>query len=110
MNGRQEKLILPTLESKKVFNKWCEMIEKGYFSDVQQDQVKEFASGKTAMMFQATNLLTGLNDEYGMTSGKDIGIFVLPSEEAKSKQTIFYEVAPFVIEKIVVKKKKRKKY
>ncbi len=84
---------------KKVFNKWCEMIEKGYFSDVQQDQVKEFASGKTAMMFQATNLLTGLNDEYGMTSGKDIGIFVLPSEEAKSKQTIFYEVAPFVVGK-----------
>ncbi|EMF0498929.1 extracellular solute-binding protein [Enterococcus faecium] len=94
---------------KNIFYKWCEMINKGYFSDVQQDQVKDFAGKKTAMMYQATNLLTGLNDEYGMSSGKQMDMFVLPGEEEESKRTIYYEVAPLVVGKNSSNKENAKK-
>lgn len=84
---------------KTIFYKWAEMIKKGYFSDVQQDQVKEFSSGKTAMMYNATNLLNALNNDYGMTSGEKMGSFVMPGVNATDKKTIFYEVAPLVVGK-----------
>ncbi|KAF1300882.1 ABC transporter substrate-binding protein [Enterococcus sp. JM9B] len=84
---------------KAIFYQWADMIDKGYFSDVEQDQVKDFASGKIAMMYQATNLLTSLNQEYGMVSGENMKVFNLPTEKTDTKGTIFYEVAPLVIGK-----------
>lgn len=93
---------------KKVFYQWIDMLEKGYFSDVEQDQVKDFAGNKIAMMYQATNLLTTLNNEYGLTSGKDMDVFLMPSVQDKNK-TIFYEVAPLLIGKNSSKKEEAKK-
>lgn len=93
---------------KSIFYQWVEMLKEGYFSNVQQDQVKDFAGKKVGMMYQATNLLTSLNNEYGLVSGKDMDVFLMPSVKGK-KKTIFYEVAPLVIGKNSSNKEEGKK-
>lgn len=94
---------------KEIFYTWADMLDKGYFSDVQQDQVKDFSGKKVAMMYQATNLLNTLNNEYGLSSGKDMDAFLMPSVEG-TKNTIFYEVAPLVVGKNSSNKEAGKEY
>lgn len=84
---------------KKVFYYWEEMIEKGYFSEQQQDQGKDLAMKEVAMALNANNWSQGLVEDYGMTLGKDVDIFVLPGVKKEDKKTIFYEISPFVISK-----------
>ncbi|WP_408008229.1 ABC transporter substrate-binding protein [Pseudalkalibacillus sp. A8] len=94
---------------KKVFYQWIDMVKKGYFSKQEQDQPKDFATGKVAMIYNATNLLPGFRDEYGMKAGKTFDIFTLPSATAEQKSTIFYEVAPFLVAKNSDQKENAKK-
>lgn len=94
---------------KTVFYQWIDMIQKGYFSDVQQDQIKEFSGNKTAMFYHATNSLTSLNEDYGLESGKDIDMFILPAKNSADKKAIFYEVAPLLVGKNSSNKENAKK-
>lgn len=84
---------------KQIFYQWADMLEKGYFSDQEQDQGKDFATQKVGMIYNATNLLTGFIDDYGMESGKTMDMFTLPAEKAGNKATVFYEVAPILVGK-----------
>ncbi|GIN59769.1 sugar ABC transporter substrate-binding protein [Lederbergia ruris] len=84
---------------KAVFYKWSDMLAKGYFSEQQQDQVKDFATGEVAMIYNATNLLSGFAEDYGFVSGEDIDMFTLPSMDDGNKPTVFYEVAPILVGK-----------
>lgn len=84
---------------KKVFYLWADMLEKGYFTAQQQDQAKDFATGQVAMILNATNMVAGFTEDYGLVSGENIDIFVLPSQKADQKRTIFYEVAPILVAK-----------
>lgn len=84
---------------KEVFYTWAEMIEKGYFSEQQQDQGKDLGMKEVAMAFNANNWTQGLADDYDMEIGKDVDIFVLPGLTKEDKSTIFYEIAPFLVAK-----------
>lgn len=84
---------------KEIFYAWAEMIEKGYFSEQQQDQGKDLGMKEVAMVYNANNWTQGLEDDYDMEIGKDVDIFVLPGTTKEDKRTIFYEIAPFLISK-----------
>lgn len=84
---------------KSVMYKWADMLQKGYFTKQQQDQGKDFANGKNAMMVNGNNWDQGLVDDYGMKLGKDVNTFIMPSAKNGAKRTIFYEVAPFLVSK-----------
>ncbi|WP_099224399.1 ABC transporter substrate-binding protein [Listeria costaricensis] len=83
---------------KTIFYELIDMIQKGYFSDQEEDQGKDLANGKVAMEFNATNVLEGFSD-FDMKPGEDIGMFVLPTATTDQKPTIFYEVAPILVGK-----------
>jgi multiple sugar transport system substrate-binding protein len=94
---------------KEVFYQWTEMIKDGYFSKQQQEQQKDFANGKVAMIYNATNLLASFNEDFGMKTGEKVDMFTLPSATSDQKPTIFYEVAPILVAKNSDQKEEGKK-
>lgn len=91
----------------KVMEKWREMLDKGYFaSPVQYDDMfKAFSKGETAMILEPNTLVTSLQKEYGMESGKDFDVFALPSMNG-GKASVFFEASPICISEASDKKDK----
>ncbi|MEN3185021.1 MAG: extracellular solute-binding protein [Atribacterota bacterium] len=87
---------------KRVFTLWREMIEKGYFSDPATDIFADYprlmAQGKAGMILIG-NWYEGQLIQMGLTVGKDVGAFILPSIDPKVGKVIIYEAAPMLLGK-----------
>ena len=83
---------------KKVMEIWRDMFDKGYFAKpvLYSDMYKDFATGKTAMILEASPTSNVLEDEYGMAPGETLGAFVVPSMN-NEKSVIFFEASPICI-------------
>lgn len=85
-------------QMKEVFAKWQELINAGYFAQPVgvNDEEKEFAQGKIAMMYEPNTVSTDLITNYGMKSGKDYDVFVMPSMHG-DKSVVFFEATPLCV-------------
>ena len=88
--------------SRKVFTLWKEMINKGYFTDPSTDIFGDFprllAQGKAGMILIG-NWYEGQLMAAGLTVGKDVGAFILPSIDSNIGNVIIYEAAPMLVGK-----------
>lgn len=84
----------------EVMNIWKEMIDKGYFTKpiAIADMEKQIANGEIAMMLEPNREIRNLVSNYGMVSGENLDVFVLPSMDG-AKRVIFFETAPICVAK-----------
>jgi multiple sugar transport system substrate-binding protein len=88
-------------EMKTILTKWENMINKGYFAKpvLYSDMYKDFAKGNIAVMLEASPTASLMVTDYGMTAGKNIDSFVLPSVKSSDKSVIFFEASPICVAK-----------
>ncbi len=84
----------------EVMNVWRDMFDKGYFAAPVQslDTAKAFARDEVAMVLEPTIYIPPLVNEYGMVSGEDFDVMVVPSLTGENN-VVFFEVSPLAIPK-----------
>lgn len=85
-------------QMKEVFAKWQEFINKGYFAQPVDGntEIKQFATAKTAMIYEPNTASTDLVTNYKLKSGSDFDAFIMPSMKG-DKSVIFFEATPLCI-------------
>ena len=84
-------------EVQAVFDQWVEWYDKGYFGDMRTpEEAQDFARGKGSMYLMG-EWITGNLEQFGMTIGDDLGVFIMPNADSSLDNQVIVEGSPIFI-------------